>query len=133
MMIVLAKRLACSIPASELQPLLGVNQRSQALKELGSLVAYPIFFFLLLIPVFINRLYSSITSNIDFASFLASGIAIPAIGLFSGMTLIFHVVVLKKPKLSKQILTNYSIGGDQRVISHADTMNSLRVINKSEE
>ena len=134
MMVVLVKRLACSVSASELQPILGAGQRNRALKELVSLVAYPIFFFLLLIPVFVNRLYSAITSNISFTSFLLSGIAIPAIGLFSGMTLIVHVVILMKHKLSERIvLTDCSNLGSRRVISHGDIVSSLPVLNRSEE
>ena len=131
MIIVLVKRLAYSYPASELLPLLRVDQRSRALKELVSLVAYPIFFFLLLIPVFSNRLYGDISNNVNFASFLSGGIAIPAIGFFSGMTLIVHVAILNRRKLSKDVVASCSINGDQHV-SHVDIVNALPVVNVSE-
>ena len=73
------------------------QKRRKALNELLPLLAYPILFFLLLIPPLINRIigaaYTGQQPNIT--AILVSGIFIPLQPFLAGLTLLIHVLVLK--------------------------------------
>ena len=101
MVFVIVKRSTHYLSGSEVEPLISKDRRSQALKELLSLVAYPIFFFLFLIPALSNRIYGAVKDGFNFDSFLVTAITLPAIGFCSGMTLIVHVAILIKYKASR--------------------------------
>ena len=70
-------------------------RNKKVLKEVLPLVVYPILSFLLYIPAFINRLVGSITNCVNFYSFILSAISLPALGMFAGLTLIIHIIVLQ--------------------------------------
>ena len=70
-------------------------RNKKVLKEVLPLVVYPILSFLLYIPAFINRLVGSISNCVSFPSFILSAISLPALGMFAGLTLIIHIIVLQ--------------------------------------
>ena len=67
----------------------------KVLKQVLPLVVYPILSFLLYIPAFINRLVGSFSNCVSFLSFIWSAISLPALGMFAGLTLIIHIIVLQ--------------------------------------
>ena len=70
-------------------------RNKKVLKEVLPLVVYPILSFLLYIPAFINRLVGSFSNCVSFLSFIWSAISLPALGMFAGLTLIIHIIVLQ--------------------------------------
>jgi hypothetical protein len=81
--------------------LLEKDKHKQALKEVIPLVMYPILSFLLYIPAFINRLVGSIYNNPSLVSFIWSGLSVPALSSFAGLTLIIHIFILKCSSLKR--------------------------------
>lgn len=78
--------------------LLVVGQRWKALKELLTLLAYPIIFCILMIPPVVNRIYGAVFNTVSVTANLVSGSIIPLQPFFAGLTLLIHVCVLKVPK-----------------------------------
>jgi hypothetical protein len=81
--------------------ILGKDKHKRALKEVIPLVMYPILSFLLYIPAFINRLVGSIYNNPSLVSFIWSGLSVPALSSFAGLTLIIHIFILKCSSLKR--------------------------------
>ena len=71
------------------------RQRKKALKQLLPLSAYPILTFIFIIPPCINRIYEDVTPGFSFPAFMASVVTISFPSLFSGLTLLIHMMVLK--------------------------------------
>ena len=117
MVFVIAKRLTPYLSGSEAEPLINRDRRSQALKELLSLVAYPIFFFVLLVPASSNRIYGAIKDEFSFDSFLITAVTLPAIGFCSGMTLIVHVAILMRHKALKPTSVASCNDGSEAILS----------------
>ena len=81
----------------EHQPLLKDKQR-KVLREILPLVSYPILSLLLYIPSFINRIIGSIFQTPIMIGFMWSAVTLPLVGLFAGVSLIFHIFILECPK-----------------------------------
>ena len=97
-MLFLAVKSSKQHPIEEEVLLVENKKRKKALKQLLPLSAYPILTFIFIIPPCINRIYGDITPGFSFPAFIASAVGTSLPSLFSGLTLLIHVMVLKCPR-----------------------------------
>ena len=74
------------------------RQRKKALKQLLPLSAYPTLAFIFVIPPFVNQIYVDVITGFSFPALMSSALATSFPSLFSGLTLLVHVMVLKCPR-----------------------------------
>ena len=71
-------------------------ERKKMLKVILPLVSYPILSLLFYIPAFINRVIGSTSTRANITSFMWSAISLPLVGLLAGVSLIIHIIILKR-------------------------------------
>ena len=76
--------------------LLGRDQRKEVIKQLLPLLAYPIIYLLILIFPLANRIYDSVSTNINFANLVSSAVFFNSAGFFSSMALVIHLCSVRK-------------------------------------
>ena len=83
----------------------GREQNNIAFRQLLPLVAYPVLYCILLIPPFIARVYGVASSTSNEGLLLLTTICLPAWSFASGMTLILHIVSIKRTAMIRVINT----------------------------
>ena len=101
---VLAWRACNRYKSQENEPLIisqEQNKNKKALKQVLPLLAYPIIFYLLALLPFIDRVDEAL-SHSNYYLVLAHAIANALWGFFSGLALLVHVMILRKPLCQRQ-------------------------------
>ena len=97
--LVLAWRACNRYKSQEKEPLIisrEQNKNKKALKQVVPLLAYPIIFYVLALLPFIDRVDEAIPHS-NYYLVLAHAIANALWGFFSGLALLVHVIILRKP------------------------------------
>ena len=76
------------------------SQNKKALKQLLPLLVYPIFFYLLALLPFIDRVYEALSHD-NYYLVILHAVSNASWGFFSGLALIVHMLLLRKPLCRK--------------------------------
>ena len=82
--------------------LLGRDQRKEVIKQLLPLLAYPIIYLLILIFPLVSRIYSDVSTHINFIYFIFHVVLFQLTGFFSSMALMIHLCSVQRYKRWKR-------------------------------
>lgn len=109
--VVLVCRAKCNNQSAgiEEEPLLQIKKQRQqkVLREVLPLIVYPILSITFYVPAFVNRLIGSLNKKANFISFMWSAVSLPFLGIFAGLALIVHIVVLRKKSVQSRNQTRH--------------------------
>ena len=112
------------------------DQYWKALKQLLPLAAFPILFFLFVIPGFVYSVYEAESSTTNESSVILAAVFIPMWGISSGMALLGHILMarlycvhVRRKQLKEQIeirenITKYNSCGHHTITKSSDHVSS---------
>ena len=110
-----------------LQP--GSNKSKQALTLLIPLLAYPLFFCILIIIPLVNRLYEAVEHKRSLPLLVATAITIPSMGICAGFAMILHILWMKLCCKPQEPNVKQTVG-DRTSASDYETTSSFTVVTK---